>query len=724
MLIEPVLVAAGRQVFGSDLPHIRSLVAEHWQEGLSAMAVALCRQWSWQRRGGRFNLTGAERVLQALSYRGLIALPGTVATPPSGNCQSKLVWTETPLCGRLSDHGSVRLCLVETSDLEALFDALMEHYHYLGGRRVIGEHLKYVAFLEARPVAALLWGRAALKIGPRDRFIGWSAEGRSAGIGRIANNYRFLVLPWVRIRFLASHVLSLNARVISADWERRFTSGLDYLETFVDPERFKATSYLAANWIAVGYTQGSGRRGPHYVYHGHRKMVLVYPLSPSAATRSRSLRLMAVLPEPIRNQGELLFMARVLAMRQDTVNEEELTIEEVGDLAEKFRSYCRSFYDLFPRSESREHFLTYMTTLMSELPKKNAEFMALKSGAEVPVRTLQHFLSGSRWSDDEVRTRHQDFVAQTLGDPHGVLIFDGSDFVKKGKHSAGVARQYCGASGKIDNCQAGVFGAYAHPSGLAALVDGELYVPKKWFDDEKRDELWDQCHIPSDLQFKTKPELALQILHRVLERKRLTVSCVLADEAFGNNPEFLDGIPQGLPYFCEMPKTTYVWQEPPPQDEAEPPPGSKPVRVEELASKYASSLEWHRNVVLKDGAHGNMLADVARLRVARAHQVKQKWFYGPEVWFFLRRNPATGEIKYYLSSVSANASMDCLIWLSVMRWPVETCFEEGKDQLGMDHYQVRTWTGWHHHMTQVFLAQHFLVQQRIALKKTRRGQSS
>lgn len=725
---EPRFVLADRRVGGASLPLIRSIVEACWNEGLEAMAAELCRRWAWQ-VGGRLHLRGAERVLIALASRGLLELPpSALEWRPGGKMVRPgpvLELDTTRIEGSLSSLPPVKLCLVETEAMESLFAGLMSSYHYLGARRAIGEHLKYLATLGERPVAALLWGRAALKVGARDQWIGWSAEERRRGLDGVANNYRFLVLPWVRVQNLASHVLAATARRIGADWQCAFGQRLDYLETFVDLERFAATCYLAANWIWVGYTKGSGRRGPRYHYHGHRKGVLLYPLCKKVRRLRRpgrpkevigyalrSPRLALALPHEAEGEWEPMQCARSEAGSRllaglDTVDAESL--------AQELTDYCAEFDDVLPRPANGRHMRLTMAGLLSGLEKKNTESIALKGEDDVPVRTLQHFMGASPWSDEAVRIRHQEMVAATLGHPEGCLIVDGSDFPKKGDDSAGVARQYCGATGKIDNCQAGVFLSYAHPEGQATLIDARLYVPESWFSEEAKPRR-EACHIPEDLEFQTKPELALEMLRGVHSRQTLPARWVLGDEAFGDNPAFLDGIPEGLHYFCEVKGTTRVAL---PRTllgtgEDSDEPVLELLQVQEVAAR--ANPEWQL-AILKQGAHGPLMAQVARLRVKEVRRQGRQSIPGADIWLFLRRNPKTGEVKHYLSSAPEDTPLDTMSWLSAMRWPIETCFQEGKDHLGMDHYQVRSWLGWHHHMTLVLLSHHFLVRLKTRWKK-------
>ena len=184
------------------------------------------------------------------------------------------------LCGSLKSLRPITLELVSGSDLEPVWDYLVKQYHYLGYQKLLGHRLKYLALVGEHPVAALSWSAAALKIGARDRFIGWSEEQRKSFLNRIANNSRFLIFPWVLVPHLASHVLSLNIRRLARDWEQQFHQPLWLLETFVDPSRFKGTSYRAANWKCIGQTQGYGKKGRGYTHHGSLKEVYVYVLEP------------------------------------------------------------------------------------------------------------------------------------------------------------------------------------------------------------------------------------------------------------------------------------------------------------------------------------------------------------------------------------------------------------------------------------------------------------
>ncbi len=302
-------------------------------------------------------------------------------------------------------------------------------------------------------------------------------------------------------------------------------------------------------------------------------------------------------------------------------------------------------------------------------------------------------------------------------------MVDGSDFPKQGVHSVGVKRQYCGELGKRANCQAGVFVGYVSSQGYTVL-DRRLYVPTAWLTDAAYAERRRQCGLPAETTFKTKPELAQEMLAAVVHSQVLRCRWVVADEAFGGNPGFLDGVAGlGLWYFTEVPHTTRVWQERPathlpprrrrdhrPQWErlVEGAPKARPVL--EVAGTLPAEA-WTRQTI-KEGSQGPMIAEFAAVRVVAVRDTLP----GLTVWLVLRRHVETQELKSYLCNAPVDTALETLVHMSGMRWPIETCFEDSKQLLGMGDYEVRSWTGWHHHMTLVILA-HFFVVHELTVKK-------
>jgi SRSO17 transposase len=316
--------------------------------------------------------------------------------------------------------------------------------------------------------------------------------------------------------------------------------------------------------------------------------------------------------------------------------------------------------------------------------------------------------------------KHIELVTESLGEPGGVLIVDGTDFPKKGRYSAGVARQYCGATGKVDNCQAGVFLGYASKRGHT-LLDRRLYLPQEWFEASSR-ERWERCGIPEGTSFRTKPQLAWEMIEAVQQRGRLPLSWITCDEGFGNNPEFLGNLERsGLQYLAEVPVSTLLCLAAA-ETEGAPASGSdlvtgegRPRRVDELAVELPKGA-W-RTYRVKDGEKGPIKA---RFAFVRAMAVRDKR-PGPEVWVVFRRSLSDAtELKVFLSNAAADIHRRELVRISGMRWPIETCFEEAKGSLGMAEYQIRSWRGWHHHMTLVILAHHFLVRLKLKHKRGHR----
>lgn len=421
-----------------------------------------------------------------------------------------------------------------------------------------------------------------------------------------------------------------------------------------------------------------------------------------------------------------------------------LSPADVADLADCLEEYTGHFAPLFKRAEQRVWAKWYLRGLLTaEVPRKNIEAMALHllgagPDADRHVRALQQFLSAGGWDDDRLLAEHQRLVEATLGEADGVLTVDGSDVPKQGRHSVGVARQWCGATGKQDNCQAGVFLGYASRQGYT-LLDRRLYLPACWFS-EPYQERWQTCRVPTDTTFQTKPALAATMVETLRQAGRVRARWLVCDEAFGQDPAFLDRVAEtNLHYLAEVPRDTLVWPlvepadgqtprarpvcwVPPPKPAGKGPvptverlhPASPPkVRLDDLA-RHLPPTSWQRYRIL-EGAKGPLVADFA---CVRAIAVRDR-LPGPEVWVVLRRpvEAPTDESKWkhYLSNAPSDTPLATLVRVSGLRWPIESCFTEAKSELGLDHYEVRSWRGWHHHMTLVLLAHGFLVQQQQRL---------
>ncbi len=400
-----------------------------------------------------------------------------------------------------------------------------------------------------------------------------------------------------------------------------------------------------------------------------------------------------------------------------------LAPRDIRGLKIELVEYHAIFSPLFFRQEQREWSVKYLQGQMLNIERKSIEPMALAlEGGD--VQAMQQFISEGAWDDEVILKTHQQLVAETLGDSQtGVLIIDGCDFPKQGKTSVGVARQYCGALGKVANCQASVVACYASDRGYT-LVDRRLYMHEKWFTEgyaERRED----CGVPTDLTFRTEPELAWEMIDTHRRRGVLPFGWVTFDEHFGDNPELLDRVnTAGLLYLAEVPRNTRVWlarprtEVPPGKGKGRPPTQEQlcagepdPQRMDKLAEHLPPGKKWLRYEI-KEGAKGPMVAEFAFLRAVAVRD----GLPGPDVWVVFRRSLGDKpELKAYLSNAPVATPYAPFVRVSGMRWPVETAIEESKGELGMDHYQVRGWTGWHHHMTMTFLAHHFLVRLRIRL---------
>jgi SRSO17 transposase len=410
----------------------------------------------------------------------------------------------------------------------------------------------------------------------------------------------------------------------------------------------------------------------------------------------------------------------------ETTPKMELVIQDIEHLVEALHDYHALYSPLFQRREQREAAHTYLQGLLAELPRKSIEplVLALEGVHPHAVRAMQAFISEGTWDDEALLLQHWKEVEQDLGEDEGVLMVDGSDFPKQGVHSAGVKRQYCGELGKRANCQAGVFVGYVSTQGYT-LLDRRLYLPAEWITDDAYAERRWQCGIPPTITFKTKPALAEEMLTAIVKTRSLRCRWVVADEAFGDNPGFLDGVAGlGLWYFAEVPHSTRVWETRP---VTHVPPwrgrGRRPQRerlgagapeartVLEVAAGLPAEA-WARQTI-KEGSQGPMVAEFATLRVIAVRDALP----GPDVWLVLRRHVETGELKTYLCNAPVDTAVETHVRMSGMRWPIETCFEDSKQLLGMGDYEVRSWTGWHHHMTLVILAHFFVVRMSLRLKK-------
>ena len=272
----------GREVTEPDLEFIRELIAAHPGASRRELSARLCAAWNWVQPNGAPRDMVCRGLMLQLHRAGHIQLPPVRWVNPNPFLVRRRplppLLDTTPLVAPLAQIQPLELELVRRTGGESFFNGLLEHYHYLGYTQPVGEQLKYLVQARGRPIACLAWSSAPRHLGSRDRFIGWLAQARRQNIRFLAYNSRFLILPWVKVPHLASHLLGRVARRLPLDWERVYGHSLYLLETFVDPERFRGTCYRAANWILVGQTTGRGKAAPSKRPNRPIKQVWVLPL--------------------------------------------------------------------------------------------------------------------------------------------------------------------------------------------------------------------------------------------------------------------------------------------------------------------------------------------------------------------------------------------------------------------------------------------------------------
>ncbi|MHC4843850.1 MAG: Druantia anti-phage system protein DruA [Planctomycetota bacterium] len=281
--MEAITTYRGRTISQSDLDVINQIISTHPDHSRRFISQEVCRRWNWRQTNGHLKDMVCRSLLLLLESKSLIELPPRKRNPPNPLANRKkpvrIIVDETAVECSLNALYPINLKQVRRTAHEKLFNSLISEYHYLGYTQPVGEHLKYIAFSNDRPIACLAWSSAPWYIGARDRFIGWSPETRQKNLHLIINNTRFLVLPWVAVSHLASHLLALNRRRLYQDWQRIYHHPVYLLETFVDTERYRGTCYKADNWIYVGKTTGLGKLSKSNKPTLSKKAVYVYPLT-------------------------------------------------------------------------------------------------------------------------------------------------------------------------------------------------------------------------------------------------------------------------------------------------------------------------------------------------------------------------------------------------------------------------------------------------------------
>jgi SRSO17 transposase len=618
-------------------------------------------------------------------------------------------YDKTPLNGDLSEiEGSVRFHKVDETKLEAFWDELVREYHYLGYKGQIGARVKYVITLGKQIVGAISFCSAAYQLGPRDDYIGWGEEARLSKLPHLLSNNRFLILPWIRVRNLASQILSKVLRQLREDWEKQYEVTPYMIETFVDREKYLGTCYVAANWTYLGITKGYGRKGDTFVYHGRKKDIYVYIMD-----RSFSREFRPDIKRLHNEREELEAMINGVPTWFPTIlNKIGIKGDFTVQIKQLFASHLIRYMLYLGRTEHRGHFISMLKGFLSDLDRKSIEPIALAYEGVEYVRNLTNFMGKAKWDDVGMHGEYLIDISLQLSHEGGMYTVDETGYRKKGKNSVGVARQYSGQTGKVDNCQIGVMAGYVSPLGYG-LIDHELYMPKQWFEDS-HGELRKKCGVPTSLAFRTKGEIASEMIQNAFDSGLFQAKYVGADSIYGSDARFLDSLPDSLIYFADVKSDQRVFLTRPElitkpfSGFGRPPsklfPEFKPCTVKEIAGM--DDLPWNE-VVLATGAKGPIITKDKVVRVVEVRDSKP----GKDIWLYIRML-SDGKLKYALCNAPADAAHEDIRRLALMRWTIEQCFYECKEHLGMDHCETRSWIGWRRHMLLCIIAHLFIIKLR------------
>jgi SRSO17 transposase len=360
-------------------------------------------------------------------------------------------------------------------------------------------------------------------------------------------------------------------------------------------------------------------------------------------------------------------------------------VEDVRDWGQQLDAVARRVGARFARSETRDRVRAYLVGLLGPVQRKNSWQLAEQIGDDAPYG-VQYLMGRSDWDPDAVRDDLRAYVVETLGDTDAVLILDETGFLKKGTHSAGVARQYTGTAGRIENCQVGVFLGYASRYGMA-LIDRALYLPKEWTDDPARCQ---RSGIPEGTAFATKTGLAREMLERAFE-EGVPAAWVTGDEVYGSDGDLRRWLEtEGRPYVLAVRENQYVWQ------------GFKQFKVGALVGALPKRA-W-REITIAAGCKGPR--QYAWAWVPINHDLGPKW----RRWLLVRRSlDGSEELAYYLAAGPRRTTLTRLAKTAGARWSIEGGFEAAKQEAGLADYEVRSWTGWHRHITLALLAHAILA---------------
>jgi SRSO17 transposase len=400
--------------------------------------------------------------------------------------------------------------------------------------------------------------------------------------------------------------------------------------------------------------------------------------------------------------------------------------EELDEWCADFEQFCARFADVFGRKEPRAQAIKYLRGLMASVPRKNSWQVAEVIGDRIPD-AMQRLLYRSQWSADAARDRLLQYTIEVFGEEDGIGVVDETGFIKKGRHSVGVKRQYSGTAGKVENCQIGAFLSYATAKGHV-LLDRRLYLPGEWATDLQRRE---QAKVPAEVVFQTKPEQAMAMLEHAWQAG-VPMCWVTGDEVYGDSTDLRDLIARHERWYVLTVRTpTPVWIERPQVVEPEPQERGRlrtkvrlaegapsATTVKEVVARLSES-RWQR-LIVAEGEKGLITYDWACQRIVESRD----GLPGPDAWLMARRSLSDpSDIAYYLSNAPADTPLLKLAQVASTRYTVEQCIEEAKGEVGLDEYEVRYWHSWHRHITLSMMAHTWLASVRYQATEKKGGLS-
>lgn len=609
---------------------------------------------------------------------------------------------QRPIVGQSRDFWPIRYELVNGTDKEPLWNYIVRRWHYLGYGKGSGPRVKYLLWHKDTLIGAISFTSAALKLRDRDELFGASQKDFRAHIlPHIANNNRFLILPWIRVRYLASRILSDILTTVRADWKNRYRTDIYAVETFVDLSKYKGTCYKAANWKLIGETRGYEKVGKEMVYHGNKKGIFFLIIKRKQLERLADQYRQP--PAPIiesvyeRSQETIEIMANHV-WDYDLFEELGLTISElIITIPEALKIFLDLYDSAYTFRGQKDNLELYVIGLLSYIfgPKNIENIVMTLLGDGKKVRGQQNFIKDSKLDDAEVERITQEILHDFANDAGGMLTVDDSGCLKCGKNSFATAHQYIGSEGKTCNGQVGVYVGYSSSVGHG-LMKASLYTPFSWFIEPEKLALWERNDAPEDLKFKTKPQIAVDLIKEVLAENPFTFKWFGCDCAY-TCKIVLDCLPEGIHYFADVKSNHQVYL----------PGATEPISVSK-AIKDDNSLWSECEKFI--GAKGPVHREYKVLRVKESPEDKE------DIWLFVRRNK-NEECRYAISNAPADISEIELCAAADMRWSIEQSFRECKQCLGMDEYETRSYRGWHRHMELVLVAQLFLSIMRIKYSK-------